>query len=260
MALLRGLSPEAWALAATPSWTVRDVASHLLDTDLRRLSLQRDGHPPVPPDTPIRDYAGLVAFLNSLNAEWVRAARRLSPRALTDLLALTGPQVAGLLEAMDPAGRAFFDVAWAGERQSEAWLDIAREYTEKWHHQQQVRQAVGAPLQAEPRWLRPLLEVSLLALPRVYGPVAAEAGAEVAVRIDGPSGGRYRLRREAERWSIGAERPGAPEPAASVALDEDTAWRLFFKMLPPAEAERRVRRSGAKALGDAFLGALAVMA
>src|SRR5712671_6728774 len=79
VALLRKLPPESWTLpTAAGAWLVRDVAAHLLDVILRRLSLHRDGH--WAPDSPGSGYDGLVAFLNGLNRDWVRAASRLSPR------------------------------------------------------------------------------------------------------------------------------------------------------------------------------------
>jgi hypothetical protein len=34
-------------------------------------------------------------------------------------------------------------VAWAGEAESKNWFHVARDYSEKWHHQQQIREAVS---------------------------------------------------------------------------------------------------------------------
>ena len=70
------------------AWRVRDVVAHLLDTALRRLSFDRDGREPPPAPRPIEGERDLVAFINDLNATWVRAAERLSPRVLTDLYAV----------------------------------------------------------------------------------------------------------------------------------------------------------------------------
>ena len=43
--LLRSLSPDEWHLSTASSRrTVKDIASHLLDGSLRRLSMQRDGY------------------------------------------------------------------------------------------------------------------------------------------------------------------------------------------------------------------------
>ena len=48
--LLRSLSAQDWHRPTVCSaWCVKDIASHLLDGDLRRLSIQRDGYlPPTP--------------------------------------------------------------------------------------------------------------------------------------------------------------------------------------------------------------------
>ena len=47
IALLRSLTPDDWSRpTACALWSVRDIAAHLLDDDLRRLSFHRDGQPP----------------------------------------------------------------------------------------------------------------------------------------------------------------------------------------------------------------------
>ena len=77
--LLRALPAEAWErITAADPWTVRDVVAHMLDTDIRRLSFQRDALAPLQPRAPIDSYQALVDFLNQLNAEWVSAARRIN--------------------------------------------------------------------------------------------------------------------------------------------------------------------------------------
>ncbi|HEX5759133.1 MAG TPA: maleylpyruvate isomerase N-terminal domain-containing protein [Thermoanaerobaculia bacterium] len=255
IALLRGLSPADWERrTAADAWRVRDVAAHLLDVQLRRLSAQRDGHLPAP-DEPIRGYAGLVRFLDRLNADWVRAARRLSPRLLVDLLEPAGPAVAALVGALPPHAPALFAVSWAGESGSESWFDVGREYTELWHHQMQIRDAVGAPLLLERRWLHPLLELSVRALPRAYAGLDAAAGSAVVLEVEGEAGGAWSVVREADGWRVfgGA----APAPAAGVRLDADAAWRLFFNA--PAAARERAVIAGDPALAAPLFAARAVM-
>ena len=59
--VLRGLPAGAWDLPTTSRrWRVREIAAHILDGQLRRVSTQRDGHPPPPPTAPIRGNADLV--------------------------------------------------------------------------------------------------------------------------------------------------------------------------------------------------------
>ena len=43
--LLRSLRPDEWDLqTVAPAWKVKDVVAHLLDTQLRKLSIVRDGY------------------------------------------------------------------------------------------------------------------------------------------------------------------------------------------------------------------------
>ena len=86
VALLRDRPSQDWQRPTIAgAWLVRDVVAHLLDSTLRRLAFHRDGLPPPPPPRPIASERDFVAFINGLNAEWVAAARRLSPRVMTDL-------------------------------------------------------------------------------------------------------------------------------------------------------------------------------
>src|SRR3712207_5864616 len=84
--LLHSLSPEEWERPTIAKlWKVKDIASHLLDGNLRTLSLSRDKHT-LSPNQPIRSYQDLVSYLNQLNAEWTVASKRLSPSVLVNLL------------------------------------------------------------------------------------------------------------------------------------------------------------------------------
>src|SRR3954451_15567004 len=92
--LHRSFSADDWHRPTVCSaWCVKDIASHLLDGDLRRLSIQRDGY--AQPGAPARfgSPGALVDYLTKLNAEWTMATRRISPRNLIRLLELTGAEV-----------------------------------------------------------------------------------------------------------------------------------------------------------------------
>ena len=258
MELLRGLVPEDWSRPTlAPAWTVRDVVAHLLDGQVRRLSFQRDGLPQVPPDGPVDGYGELVGFLNDLNADWIRAARRLSPRVLMGFLELTGPQVAELFASLDPRGPAFFPVAWANESSSENWLDIGRDYTEWWHHQAQIREAVGAPALLEREWLLPVLELSMLAFCRAFAEAETPAGTAFVLQVTGDSGGTWSVVADAGGWSV--FRGEASQAAARARCDGDTAWRLFFNALSEPEARRRVATEGDAALLERLFTVRGVM-
>ena len=220
VALLRGLRADEWsAPTAAGAWTVRDVAAHLLDTAIRRLSLQRDGH--VPPG---------VFEPNETNREWVVAARRLSPRMVIELMERYGRENAEYLASLDPHATAQWNVAWAGDEESPVWFDVARELTERWHHQQQIRDATGRPPLYD-RYLAPVIATFVRALPHTYRDVDAPAETAVAVRIDD---GAWTLVRES-RWTL---YEGAADSATTtVSLPGDRAWRLFTKQKIDPRAE-----------------------
>jgi uncharacterized protein (TIGR03083 family) len=255
--VLRGLDPADWRRpTACALWSVKDIAAHLLDTSLRRISFGRD-RLDMSPESEIASYDDLVGYLNRLNAEWIAASRRLSPRMLIELLDFTAPQVHALFQSLDPHAPATFSVAWAGEASSANWFDIAREYTERWLHQQQIRDAIGdAGLMAR-RWLGPALDVFMRAVPFTYRQVEAEPGRSVQIEIEGEAGGVWTLVREARGWELFTG--GDETAAAQVKLDQDTAWRLFSKSLP-AGSQGRIRIQGDRRLGQPLLGSVAVMA
>ena len=258
VSLLRGLDESDWLRpTVAPQWAVKDVAAHLLDTDLRRLSAHRDGYRPRSRAKDIRGYDDILTLINDLNASWVAAAERLSPRVLVDLLEWTGPQVARLFASLPPDDPAPISVAWAGEEASANWMDVGREYTEKWHHQAQIRDAVGAPGLNSRRWLAPVLELSMYALPYIFRDTGAVEGSSLNVTIEGEAGGVWHIVKRDAGWEL---RDGeATEAAARVRLDAETAWRLFFNALGREEAARRVAAEGDEKLCATFLAVRSVM-
>ncbi len=258
MALLRGLTPDDWSKpTACALWSVRDIVAHLLDSCLRRLSFGRDGLDPAPGRL-ITGYGDLVAYLNELNAQWIAATRRLSPGVLMDMMELAGPQLHRYFSSLDPQATARFGVAWAGEEQSPNWFDIGREYTERWLHQQQIREAVGASGLVAREWLHPALDIFVRALPYSYRQVEAEPGASVTLEIGGEAGGVWTLARGPASWALLRGRD--PQARARVSLDQETAWKLFSKGLSSEQASRRIVIEGDPSLGRPLLGTLAVMA
>jgi hypothetical protein len=161
--LLRSLSSDDWNRPTVARlWTVKDIASHLLDGNIRRISMGRDTYFGEKPEN-IQSYADLVNFLNRLNADWVKATKRISPQLLIELLEQTGKEVYEVFKGLDPYAKALFSVAWAGEAESQNWFDIAREYTERWHHQQQIRLAVNKPGIMNMHFYHPLLDTFMRA-------------------------------------------------------------------------------------------------
>ncbi|AYA36378.1 hypothetical protein D3Y59_04470 [Hymenobacter oligotrophus] len=262
LALLRSLSAEEWERQTlAPRWRVMDVALHLLDGNLRTLSMLRDGYFGVQPTGDLGSYQGLVSFLNQLNADWITATRRLSPAVVMQLLEQSGQEYVAFLETLDPWAPAAFSVGWAGESESLNWFHVAREYTEKWHHQQQIRQAVGRGETGllQPELYEPYLQTSLRALPHHYRNVEAPEGTQLRVVITTPARTyQWALRRGPENWTLEAEATGQPE--ATVHIDGFVAWRLLSKELDAPTAAQYVRAEGAAWLAEPMLSLTAVMA
>ncbi|HEX6899560.1 MAG TPA: maleylpyruvate isomerase family mycothiol-dependent enzyme [Thermoanaerobaculia bacterium] len=256
--LLRSLDDEDWNRPTVAKlWRVKDIAAHLLDGNVRRLSIHRDGYSGDPPGE-IGSHRDLVDYLNRLNADWVQAARRISPRILIGLLEETNREVYEFFRTLDPHGPAIFSVAWAGEEQSENWFDIARDYTERWHHQQQIRLAVGKPGIMERELYFPVLDAFLRALPHTYRNVEEPDGTLLEVEVSGEAGGSWFLERQNGSWRLGRNAEGMPD--AKVVIDQDIAWRLFTKGISKDEARREMRFEGDQALGGEVLNVLSVMA
>jgi uncharacterized protein (TIGR03083 family) len=253
--LLASLAKDDWQRpTCCPGWTVQDIALHLLGGDFGVISRHRDGYAPQQP----RPDETLVPFLNRINDEWVTATRRLSPALLIELLRLAGELTYAHFARVDLMA---LDarVSWAGPDPAPRWLDVAREYTERWVHHQQIREAVGAPLMDEPRWIGPVVATFVHALRMTYATVDAPLDTAVALIVEGEGGGSWSVVRSAEGdWTLFAGQPDAP--TATARMDQDTLWRLFTKQITPADAAGRVSIAGDRDLGRRLLGTVSIIA
>lgn len=256
--LLKSINESDWELPTlAPNWRVKDIAAHLLDGNLRALSMLRDGYFGEKPEN-IDSYADLLAYLNKLNENWVKSMTRLSPKVLIDLLESSGNEYILFLKSLNPEDISKFSVAWAGETESKNWFHIAREYTEKWHHQQQIRWAFGA---TEPLYcfelFQPYLETSMRALPHHYRNTRAENGDVLEFNIE--HFGSWFLVYQDEKWIFSKEE--TQKPICKTLIPKDIAWRIFTKGIKPNVAKDLIKFDGLSPhLGAKILDMLAVMA
>ncbi len=254
--LLGGLSPAEWEMPTICApWTVKEVALHLLGADVGILSRGRDGYRLPGPE--LSGWADLVTFVDALNERWMAGARRMSPRLIRDFLGFTGPQVSEYFSALDPYAIGG-PVSWAGAAPAPTWFDLAREYTERWHHQQHIRDAVGKPGSTEPRYFAPVLDTFVRALPHTLRDVDAPEGACVALILTGDSGGAWFVRREHATWTLYQGYPVAS--ACMVVLSQDIAWRLFTKGIGKDDAAALATIEGDQRLGLHVLDVVSIIA
>jgi uncharacterized protein (TIGR03083 family) len=248
--LLGGLTPEQWARpTACGTWTVRDIAGHLLGVDLGNLARHRDDHSMPAPS----DVAELPRWIDDFNEEWVRAVSRLSDRLLVDLLDLSGRWFEDYLGQLDLEAMGE-SVSWAGPDPAPVWLDVAREYTERWVHQQQIRHAVERPGLCDDRFLGAVVSTFVCCLPLHYDDLEAPVGTVLRISVTGPGGGGWCLRRLDRAWTL--TRDSGQDGDGLVQLDADAAWRLLTGALSSADV---VHRQGDARLTDHFLTARAII-
>ena len=254
---LEELSTDDWHNSTiVPQWRVKDIAAHLLDGNLRTLSMLRDKYFGEQPEDPTT-YQGMVTFLNNLNGDWVKAMQRLSLSILIDLLRSSGKEYTAYLRTLEPSEPAVFSVAWAGEDASTNQFHIQREYTEKWHHQQQIRMATGDPdtLMAD-EYFAPYLETSMMALPHHYRNMVVDRDACIRFLIFGQSEKLWHLRFQ-EGWSLSPHHEG--EVTCEVQIPDQIAWKIFTKGIKRDQAIKESKIIGQQELGLPFFEMIAIM-
>jgi len=243
LGLLASLSAPQWAApTAAPDWSVKDVAVHLLDVDLSWVARDRDGEEAgmiAVPDA----HAEFVRALARRNQQWVDGARMLSPRLVIDLLRWSGGQLDAHLDTVDLTSPS--SVYWAGP--VPLWFDLAREFTERWVHYQQIREAAWTSAGHQPadEFLPLVLRTFMWGFPHQYQ-AAAPVGTVIAVEISGV--GAWTLTSAAGGWTL--DEGQAVAPAASLRADADAAWRLLSGA---RYEESQVRVSGDPALARQLL-------
>jgi uncharacterized protein (TIGR03083 family) len=254
--LLTSLDSFEWDLPSlAPQWQVRDVAAHLLDTAVRKLSGGRDQWRVERVE--IRSHQDVITLVNRLNREGVTVYRRLSPRVLTQLMQLVCSQTADFYESLDPFAPASIGVSWAGEMTSLVWFDNARELTERWHHQEQIRLATNRPSMMIPEMYHPVLDTFMRGLPNTYRDVEAEVGTGILIEISGDSGGQWCLLRSDDGWGFTGELPS--RVGARVVVPQSIAWRLFTKGIDREAARSLMKFDGEIALGERVLHLIAIV-
>jgi uncharacterized protein (TIGR03083 family) len=258
ISLLGSLPQDDWnKKTVAGNWTVKDVAAHLLDTNIRFISIHRD-QAELKPDVEITSYRTLVDYLNRLNADWVKAMKRVSSEQLVELLSQTHNNYVIGLEKLDPDAPAKFAVAWAGEDVSTNWFHIARDYTEKWHHQQQIRDAVGQQGILTKEFYKPVLSTFMRALPYKYKDTPAPEGTCIQLTIDSEAGGSWWLEMKGEQWIVTEKKNR--EATVKITIPVDLSWKLFTKAVAYNDVKNSITIVGDERLALPTLHMITVLA
>ena len=257
--LFSKLEAQEWEQPTICSgWTVKDIGLHLLGDDIGYLSGARDHFSnPFFQNKDLQRWKSLVNNINEANELWVKATARISPKLLADLLDLTGKQFYEYVQSLDQMATGGV-VNWAGPDPAPVWLDIAREYTERWVHQQQIRDAVKKPGLKEKRFFHPVLDTFVRALPQTYKDIPVVNGTALKFVITGEAGDTWYLIGEANRWSLsqGIEL----QPVTVVTMDQEICWRLFTKGMNKDQARVQTLIEGDQKLGEKLLETVSIIA
>jgi hypothetical protein len=256
--LLKSLTAEEWnSQTVAKLWKVKDVASHLLDGNLRALSTSRDNFFGEKPEN-VHSYQDLIDFLNKLNMSWTSATKRLSPQVIINLLEITGKEYTEHLKTLKPFDNAIFSVAWAGQETSPNWFHIAREYTEKFLHQQQIRDAVGKQGIMTKELFYPFVDTFMFAFPHTFSQISAENGTVVSIEVTADIGGIWSIVKTDNGWNL--DKSKNLYPTSKVVIDPETVWKLFSKSWKPEQVIDKVKIIGDIDLAKQALNIVAVMA
>jgi uncharacterized protein (TIGR03083 family) len=248
--LLRGLTPEQWALPTEcPEWDVKGIALHILGDDLSLLSRQRDVAP-----------QGLILYaqsnpglnfrqlLDGFNEQWVTAAAFLSPALMTELLRLVGEwsdefynEVGLETIAREPVG------LFAATEPSPYWQLIAREYLERVAHQSQIRRAIGAP-ELDGDLMAAAAEVIAHVLAAHLAAYAPATGATIGLTFG--TFGTWTLTRGPDEWSAS---DGRADPDARVTFAPDITVRMITRGISYDDAAAGITVAGDLDLGRGAL-------
>jgi len=238
--LLGGFAPPDWdRMTPCPGWSVLDLVCHLVGDDFGLLARRRDGHFGTRPPHELANDEDFARWLDGLQDDWVRAARRISPRLAIDLLEWSGPRVVALFDAEDPS-EVDAVVSWASSGPVPRWLDQARELSEHWIHRQQLRTAVRLPTDTSDGVAVAVLDALRWAYPYRLSSVDRGRG-PVAIEIVGDPERRWFLESGAQGWSF-TDSPGS-DVVARMRLTADEAWRLLTNNMA-IEEQRLLEVSG----------------
>lgn len=151
-------------------------------------------------------------------------------------------------------------MAWAGEKESQNWFHIAREYTEKWHHTQQIFFALDQSDQSllSEKYYIPYLDTSMRALSFHYQKIETLQKCQIKATVAGKFNKVWWLQKRASTWSMIPF--SISKPDAHILVPDHLAWRLLTKGISPAMAANLIHVEGNRELGDYFLTMVAVMA
>jgi len=257
--LFKTLEEREWyTRTACSKWCVKDIAQHLLEDYLGVLSRKRDNYKnPTINEAKFKSNIELVDYINKINKDWVDVTKTLSPILLIQLLEFSGDLLFKHHSSVNLM-KAESKVSWISTDKLPNWMDIAREYTEHWLHQNHIREAVNKPLLTSTHLFHPFIQTYMLALPKTYKDINTKEGTSINIKVKGNAGGDWSLVRMKNEWVLYEKQINNAQTIINI--NQDTLWRLFSKGINKNLARKRITIKGNKKLGENILNTISLIA
>jgi uncharacterized protein (TIGR03083 family) len=246
--LMDGRPEGEWALASTlPGWTVQDVMSHMIGTELM---LSGETAPEAAEDPKTLDY--VRNDIGAMNERWVDSMRALSPEQMMERFRqVTGSRGATLRSMTQDE----FDApSWTPAGQGDYGRFMQIRVYDCWLHEQDMRDSLDVPGHESGAPAEVVVDEITLALGFIFGKKAAAAdGATMTIQL--VSG----VERTINVAVIGrAQVVDHLDSPADVTLRVDSGLfaRLAGGRVDPAESLDQITISGDAELGGRFVTAL----
>lgn len=258
--LLSNFDDHDWyTKTACPEWCVKDIVQHLLKDDIGVLSRKRDKYKNLYIfNTKVNSNADLVSYINQKNQDWVNISKSFSPEVLIDLLGFTGSLMQNYYNKVD-LYKIESSISWISEEKLPNWVDIAREYTERWLHQAHIREAVHKPLLYTFEIFHPFIQSYMLALPKTYTDVKADKGTVINIKVTGEAGGNWLLQKLPDEWTLSEEKENSMTKT-QITIEQDILWKLFSKGLNLNKAKKLIKIDGDIKLGSFIFNTVSLIA
>lgn len=244
--LLDSLSDADWQRpSALPGWTVHDIASHIIGTELFLLGEQ----PPAPVQA---DH--VQNPIGAFNEGWVEELRSRTPQEMRALLRTTADRRGDALHALT-------DDEWNAPSESPVGPTTYARFMrirlfDCWFHELDIRDAVGKPDVVGGHRAQIAFREILAALGYVIGKRAgAPTGSRIAIHLTGGLGQTINLE-VADRATVVEQLSG---PATtSIWMDSGLFVRLYGGRVSVDDHRSRIRFEGDAAVGEKIVDNLAL--
>ncbi len=240
---LKNLSVTDWKRKTIlPNWRVVEIVAHLLSGAIRKYSSILNYQSGNIKHQEKLSYNYLVNYINTKNEKWVNILKDLNTNYLIELLNENYNRLISKLNELNPKHHFIHSVAWAGEDISKNWFDIAREYTELWHHQMQIREVFNDYKILEDYYFHDVINTFFMALPYHFKKLKVDNDYKICIKIIDMKNGNWILNKSKNLFTV------INQPMNNniniVEIEKSISWKIFTKAISHTKAKSLINYRG----------------